>query len=170
MNSGRSKLRSDQRTMRAHALTMRRESATARVAVMNGIARLDRAPQIPYKHGMAPTRRQFVATGAALLVGASARAADKKADDDEVSPTEDLMREHGVLRRVLLIYGEVLRRFDAARDVPADTLAHAATIIREFIEDYHEKDEEEFIFPRFEKAHRLTELVTTLRAQHRAGR
>ncbi len=121
---------------------------------------------------MLPTRRQILATGATLLVGASAHAGHKKKDDDddEVSPTEDLMREHGVLRRVLLIYGEVLRRFDAQREVPADTLAGAATIVREFIEDYHEKDEEEFIFPRFEKAHRLTDLVATLRAQHRAGR
>jgi hemerythrin-like domain-containing protein len=119
------------------------------------------------------TRRQFLVSGgaAALLVAGDARA-DKKAkdDDDEVSPTEDLMREHGILRRVLLVYGEVLRRFDARLDVPADALAHAATIIREFIEDYHEKDEEEFIFPRFEKAHKLAELVAVLRQQHQAGR
>jgi len=49
-------------------------------------------------------------------------------------------------------------------------VAHAATIIREFIEDYHEKDEEEFIFPRFEKARKLTDLVAVLRQQHQAGR
>lgn len=123
---------------------------------------------------MTPTRRQFVAGGAALLVAGAAQADKKKSEDekdeDEVSPTEDLMREHGVLRRVLLVYGEVLRRFDAGRAVPPDALAHAAMIIRAFIEDYHEKDEEEFIFPRFEKAHRLTDLVATLRAQHQAGR
>ena len=119
------------------------------------------------------TRRQFLVSGgaAALLVGGAAHADKKsKADDDEVSPTEDLMREHGVLRRLLLVYGEVLRRFDARADVPADALAHAATIIREFIEDYHEKDEEEFIFPRFEKAHKLVNLVAVLRQQHQAGR
>ncbi|HXU68743.1 MAG TPA: hemerythrin domain-containing protein [Polyangia bacterium] len=120
---------------------------------------------------MTPTRRQLLAGGAALLVAGAASAADKKdKDEDEVSPTEDLMREHGVLRRVLLIYGEVLRRFDASKDVPPDALAHSALIIRAFIEDYHEKDEEEFIFPRFEKAHKLTDLVATLRAQHQAGR
>ncbi|HEY2746106.1 MAG TPA: hemerythrin domain-containing protein [Polyangia bacterium] len=146
------------------------EGAAARARIVNEVVPLDRARQTPYKQCMTPTRRQFVATGAALLVGASARAADKKDDDDEVSPTEDLMREHGILRRVLLIYGEALRRFDAQRELPAETLAHAATIVREFIEDYHEKDEEEFIFPRFEKAHRLSELVATLRAQHQAGR
>lgn len=126
---------------------------------------------------MATTRRQLLFSGgaaAALLVADRARAADKKADaadDDEVSPTEDLMREHGVLRRVLLVYGEALRRLDARADVPADALAHAAAIIREFIEDYHEKDEEELIFPRFEKArHPLAALVAVLRQQHQAGR
>jgi hemerythrin-like domain-containing protein len=120
---------------------------------------------------MAPTRRQLLASGSALLLAATARA-DKKpgGDEDEVSPTEDLMREHGVLRRVLLVYREVLRRFDARADVPGDALVHGATIVRAFIEDYHEKDEEEFIFPRFDKAHRLTDLVATLRAQHQAGR
>jgi hypothetical protein len=29
--------------------------------------------------------------------------------EEEVSPAEDLMREHGVLKRVLLVYGESLR-------------------------------------------------------------
>jgi len=121
---------------------------------------------------MIPTRRQFLlSTGAATLVAATARAGEpKEPPEDEVSPTEDLMREHGVLRRVLLIYGEVLRRLGAGQDVPADGLAHAATIIREFIEDYHEKDEEEFIFPRLEKARKLTDLTAVLRAQHQAGR
>ena len=123
---------------------------------------------------MDPTRRQLILGGAAtaaLVAGGGARAADKRdRDEDEVSPTEYLMREHGVLRRILLIYGETLRRFAANQPVPAETVAHAATIIREFIEDYHEKDEEEFIFPRFEKARKLTDLVAVLRQQHQAGR
>ena len=122
---------------------------------------------------MDPTRRQLILGGAAtaaLVAGGGARADKKDRDEDEVSPTEDLMREHGVLRRILLIYGETLRRFAANQPVPAETVAHAATIIREFIEDYHEKDEEEFIFPRFEKARKLTDLVAVLRQQHQAGR
>ena len=125
---------------------------------------------------MAQTRRELIIGGAAvaaLALGGHARAADKKdkdRDEDDVPPTEDLMREHGVLRRILLVYGEVLRRFSAGQEVPAETLAHAATIIREFIEDYHEKDEEEFIFPRLEKARKLTDLVAVLRQQHQAGR
>jgi hemerythrin-like domain-containing protein len=91
-------------------------------------------------------------------------------DEDDVSPTEDLMREHGVLRRLLLVYGEVMRRIAANQEVKPDPVAHSAKIIRAFIEDYHERDEEEFIFPRFQKANKLTDLVATLVQQHQAGR
>ena len=38
------------------------------------------------------------------------------------------------------------------------------------IEEYHEKLEESFIFPRMEKAKKLTGLCATLRRQHEAGR
>jgi hemerythrin-like domain-containing protein len=89
---------------------------------------------------------------------------------EEVSPGEDLMREHGVLKRLLLVYGEAIRRIEAKADVPSKPLADAAGIIRAFVEDYHEKLEEDFLFPRFKKARRLVELVDVLAAQHLAGR
>ena len=107
--------------------------------------------------------------GVGLLHGAET---EKKGDEQEaeVGPLEDLMREHGVLKRVLLIYGEALRRLDAKQDLPPEALADAAGIIRHFVEDYHEKLEEDFLFPRFEKANRLVDLVKVLRTQHQAGR
>ncbi len=40
----------------------------------------------------------------------------KEKTAEEVSPTEDLMREHGLLNRVLLIYDEIARRIDARKD------------------------------------------------------
>ena len=43
-------------------------------------------------------------------------------------------------------------------------------MIRKFVEDYHEKLEENFIFPLFEKRRELLPLVATLRKQHQAGR
>jgi hemerythrin-like domain-containing protein len=90
--------------------------------------------------------------------------------EEEISPAEDLMREHGVLKRVLLVYEEAIRRIDAKQDLPPDAVREGATIIRTFIEDYHEKLEEEYLFPRFEKAGQLTDLTKVLRAQHQAGR
>jgi hemerythrin-like domain-containing protein len=68
------------------------------------------------------------------------------------------------------VYDEGLRRLDAREDLPPETIAGGATIIRVFIEDYHERLEEEFLFPRFERAGREVELVKVLRAQHAAGR
>ena len=42
--------------------------------------------------------------------------------------------------------------------------------MRRFIQDYHEKDEEDYLFPQFEKAGKLKDLVQVLKAQHQAGR
>jgi hemerythrin-like domain-containing protein len=91
-------------------------------------------------------------------------------EGEEVSPAEDLMREHGVLNRVLLIYDEIIARLRLLKDFPPEVLSGAAGIIRRFIEDYHEKLEEDFLFPRFEKAGKLVDLVGVLRQQHQAGR
>ncbi len=51
-----------------------------------------------------------------------------------------------------------------------DVFHKPATLVRKFVEDYHEKLEEKFIFPEFEKAKKLLDLVKVLREQHEAGR
>jgi len=131
-------------------------------------------------HATAAERRSFLAQGALLSIGAllwppadSALAAEHDGEGQslEVPPTEDLMREHGVLDRVLLIYDEILwRRLLQGQEFPPEVLAKAADIVRRFIEDYHEKLEEEHLFPRFERAGKLVDLVNVLRTQHAAGR
>ncbi len=121
------------------------------------------------------SRREFIKKSGVIIAAASAcataghlSATEKK--EEEVSPSEDLMREHGVLKRILLIYGEALRRMDANEDLSPEPLAASAKIIREFVEDYHEKLEENFLFPRFKKAGKLVDLVDVLLQQHQAGR
>ena len=89
---------------------------------------------------------------------------------EQVSPPEDLMREHGILRRTLLIYEEIQGRVSSGKEFAPDVLGEAAGIIKKFIEDYHEKLEEDYLFPRFEKAGKLVDLVNVLRQQHKAGR
>src|SRR5262249_59801818 len=84
--------------------------------------------------------------------------------------TEDLMREHGVLNRILLVYEEGLRRLRGKDEVPPTVFQRTATLVRKFVEDYHEKLEEKFLFPEFEKQKKLVELVKVLRKQHDAGR
>jgi hemerythrin-like domain-containing protein len=91
-------------------------------------------------------------------------------EEEKVSTNEDLMREHGVLKRVLLAYDEVVRRIGANQDFPPQAATDSANIIRKFIEDYHEKLEEDYLFPRFRKAGKLVDLVNLLYQQHQAGR
>jgi hemerythrin-like domain-containing protein len=123
------------------------------------------------------SRRQFIKAGGIFIAASGVTAAmntfgkeeeEKKAE--EVSPPEDLMREHGVLKRILLIYGEAIRRIEANQELPPEPLGDSAKIIRQFVEDYHEKLEEDFLFPRFKKANKLVDLVDVLLQQHQAGR
>jgi len=93
-----------------------------------------------------------------------------KVEQEEVSPSEDLMREHGVLNRLLLIYQEIALRIENYEDFPIHSLASTAQIIRNFVENYHEKLEENYVFPSFEKAGQLTDLIKILLDQHKAGR
>jgi hemerythrin-like domain-containing protein len=51
-----------------------------------------------------------------------------------------------------------------------ETPAAAAGVIHRFMEEYHERLDEDYLFPRFEKAHKLVDLVRTLREHHQAGR
>jgi hemerythrin-like domain-containing protein len=92
------------------------------------------------------------------------------AEEVPVTPPEDLMREHGVLKRVLLIYREGIRRLQAGDQAPAQALNAGAGIIRSFIEDYHEHLEEQYVFPKLEQAGKLSDLTTVLRTQHQRGR
>ncbi len=87
-----------------------------------------------------------------------------------MGPTEDLMREHGVLKRILLIYRDAIRRGQTHENFPHDVVRDGAGIVQRFIEQYHEKLEEDYLFPRFEKAGTLSDLTAVLRAQHQAGR
>jgi hemerythrin-like domain-containing protein len=122
-----------------------------------------------------PRRRWLRYTG--LLIAGMAPlpaqrkpAAKKDEEDEDISPAEDLMREHGVLKRVLLIYREVINRIDSKRDFPPDVVMSSAKLIRSFVEDYHEKLEEDYLFPRFRKANKLVDLVDVLKLQHQKGR
>jgi hemerythrin-like domain-containing protein len=84
-----------------------------------------------------------------VAMGADLPEALAASDEKEVEANEDLMREHGVLRRALLVYRAAAHRLmgDPAK-VPVDALARTAKLFRTFGEDYHERKlEEKFIFP-----------------------
>jgi hemerythrin-like domain-containing protein len=119
--------------------------------------------------GVASTAGSWLAGCAAGAKTANGAPSDHE-QDAEVTPGEDLMQEHGVLERVLLIYDEAARRIEHAEPFDSTIVTAAADIVRRFVEEYHEKTEEQFVFPRLEAARRETELVAILRRQHQRGR
>jgi len=139
------------------------------------------------------TRRDFMRTsaivGTGLLLtscngGKMANTASGKKEEtsskpdenkmgDEVTATEDLMREHGVLRRALLVYSAVAVKLrTSASSISPDALQKTATLFREFGEEYHEKKlEEAYIFPAVKKVGgEAASYPDILITQHNRGR
>ncbi len=118
-------------------------------------------------------RRRFLLTTGLIAAAPmlSLGKSEQKIDPDEgVTAPEDLMKEHGVLNRCLLIYEEGMRRIRDGNEVSPDIFNHTAGLIRRFVEQYYEQNEEKYIFPQFQRAGKLVDLVETLKSQHRAGR
>lgn len=143
--------------------------------------RLAFARAVPYFCRMndLPGRREFLTgvAGVAVISSTAAAAQDQPHEkkergtgqEEDIPPTEDLMREHGVLRRILLIYDEAARRLPADDAVVA-VVGSAAGVVRRFVEAYHEKLEEDFVLPKLERAGKLVDLAKIIRVQHTAGR
>lgn len=121
-------------------------------------------------------RRSLVGIGSWTAMGVLAApllSACSKSDEKEVGAVEDLMREHGVLRRALLVYVETVPRLRAdAASVDAGALNKTARLFHDFGEEYHERKlEEAYIFPRIKQAGGpAAGYVDALLAQHRRGR
>jgi hemerythrin-like domain-containing protein len=122
-------------------------------------------------------RRAVLLAGGGLVAGAAGTGAawglsSPPAPDlpTAVPPDDDLMREHGVLKRVLLCYREMTSRIQAGQPLDPQHLQDAALIIHDFIEGFHEGLEEGYVFPRLRAAGQLTDTVTTLVVQHARGR
>ncbi|HVV27147.1 MAG TPA: hemerythrin domain-containing protein [Rhizomicrobium sp.] len=92
--------------------------------------------------------------------------------EEGVGAVEDLMREHGVLRRAILVFRESAARLRRGETVDAHALRQTADLFRAFGEDYHERRlEEAYIFPAIRKAGGpAAGYVDTLVAQHNRGR
>ena len=127
--------------------------------------------------GRLVSRRRLLAGGvAAVVVGAAGTEAanhavrGSRAGAADAPPDVDLMAEHGVLKRVLLVYQEALRRAGDGQAVPVSALRNGAEIVHEFIESFHEALEEGYVFPRLRDAGVLVSTVDTLLVQHARGR
>jgi len=129
-------------------------------------------------------RRSMIVAGLAVPTllgspapGISARKHPSKAkpkkEENVTGAVEDLMREHGVLRRCILVYRETAGRLRIEpEDVDASALNDTAKLFRSFGEEYHEKKlEEAHIFPRVRRAvSGAVASIPVLMAQHARGR
>src|SRR6185437_5554987 len=92
------------------------------------------------------SRRRLIAglSGAVLAAGSAGAAfAAKQAKqpketkpppekEKKIGAVEDLMREHGVLRRVLLVYRQTAVKLRAGAKVDPKQIRHAAQLFRDF--------------------------------------
>ena len=123
------------------------------------------------------TRRKLLgAAGVGLAVGAigteigNVVTQSSPALPSTTPPDVDLMQEHGVLKRVLLIYQDCLDRMNSGQPAPLSAIHDSAEIIHNFIEGFHEPMEEGYVFPKLRKAGQLVGTVNTLLVQHARGR
>jgi len=121
------------------------------------------------------TSRRFVllATACAGFSGVTLSACGKPPRAGEVTANEDLMREHGIIRRALFVYREAARRArEDPASIPLPSLLDSAKLFRQFAEDYHERAlEEAHIFPLVRKLKGpVSQLPDVLLTQHQRGR
>ena len=102
----------------------------------------------------AGARLLIFSSGSGPAPAAERRAKAKQGEEKEVGAVEDLMREHGVIRRALLVYRESAAALRSnPSNVDPQVLLKTAKLFRTFGEDYHERKlEEAYIFPAVRKA------------------
>lgn len=119
-----------------------------------------------------PDRRHLFLVAAPVVAFAGAVCACSGSAEKQTGAVEDLMREHGVLRRAILVFRESAGRIRSGEAVDAAALAETARLFRAFGEDYHERKlEEAYIFPAIRKnGGPAAGYVDTLVLQHNRGR
>lgn len=134
------------------------------------------------------SRRRFLhlstLAGAGILLPASVRAQESPGNQAEakiaqqtgappVNATEGLMREHGILRRALLVYRFCAKRLHTGNTKGlAQPLNDTAQLFRRYGEDFHELAiEEQYISPLVMKhSPPVSRYPAVLTEQHRRGR
>lgn len=94
----------------------------------------------------------------------------EKLEEQVSSPLEDLMKEHGLVERIVLIYDRMIENVAAGQAIDLSIINRTATIARDVIENHHERNEEQYIFPKFKEANYIVDIVDTLKDQHDRAR
>lgn len=116
------------------------------------------------------TRRQLIAATSVALASALALPASAFREPSPLTAGEDLMQEHGVFGRILLIYQTIADDFQRGQTRHVDNLLSATKLIVDYIEGHHERIEELLVFPELTKGDKHGDLVATLVHQHQVGK
>lgn len=87
-----------------------------------------------------------------------------------MTPAEELMREHGLVERGLLVYEACSLRLMNGQEVPLGALETTTRMMRDLGGKHHTVMEEEYLFPRLRKAGQLVPVVDELVRQHNVAR
>jgi hemerythrin-like domain-containing protein len=91
-------------------------------------------------------------------------------EENKASPMEDLMKEHGFVERILIMYQRMIDMAIRGQDVDVSIINRSAQMIHDYINNHHERDEERYVFPKFKEASYIVDIVDTLKEQHDSSR
>ncbi len=94
----------------------------------------------------------------------------EKLEGQVSSPAEDLMKEHGAIERIMLLYQRMIEKAITGQEIDVSVIHRASNLVSEYVAGHHEHDEEQYIFPKFREANYIVELVDTLERQHNVTR
>lgn len=119
-------------------------------------------------------RRRFLShvPAAAVLgvtLGNNALANAAAKDSSGVGAIETLMRGHGLMLRTLIIYDVLRDRITRGQTVEPSSIIKTAEVIHGYLEEFHEKAEEKYIFASMERAKLCFDSIQELKIQHGTG-
>lgn len=115
-------------------------------------------------------RKLIIASGAAALAVGTGNVAAASSEEPLLTPNEDLMQEHGLVGRVILIYRRCIQNIENGVEFDSMHIVNAARIVAHVIHGHHELEEERILFPIVERRKNLGALVSVLVGQHQAAR
>lgn len=116
-----------------------------------------------------PARRRLLLAAACLPLTGALAALGQTGPTLRPTANENLMEEHGLNDRILVIYARAIQLMLARQSFDTECISAPARTMMTVIHDHHEVDEEELVFPVLEKVG-YGEVISHLQQEHRAGR
>ena len=126
--------------------------------------------RMPHGDEVSPQRRSLLLAAASLAPAMAVPAGAAQSNAARPTANEDLMQEHGLVTRVILVYGRAIELLNANQAVDLALVGQAAQIVARVIHGHHEVEEERIVFPVVDKTAGMQKLTSTLRGQHNAAR